>query len=219
MLKRLNLFLLLISCFLGLQSCERKVSGQQNENTTMDKNISLKPNRIDSKKQLELEILKIASAFENKDEKTLNTYLDKDLGFYLVPGPGTLLQYHKLEKIDFSNGYIAYHQFGKPLGDSFKMKYETFPIYDCENFEWDKLGIFVSSKYGSILTWIVENPQNLVEGKIYTKEEIESINKIDKITRPVIITKKDGDISFGIAKVKDKYIITYLEIYQSYCDI
>ncbi len=217
MLKRLNLFMLLIVFFLGFQSCDLITSAKQNESNTIDNNI-VTPKKIDAKKELELEIRKISSAFENKDEKTLNTYVDKDLGFYLVPGPGTLLHFEKLEKIDFSNSYIAYHQFGKQLGDS-KVKYESFPSYDCENYEWDKYGIFVGRKYGSILTWIIENPQNLVEGKIYTKEEIETIHQIDKITKRVIITKKDGDISFGIAKVKDKYIITYLEIYQSYCDI
>ncbi len=219
MLKRLNLFLLLISFLFGLQSCESKVSENQNQNTTIAKKIVLKSNKIDSKKELELEILKIISAFEKKDEKTLNSYLDKDLGFYLVPGPGTLLHFEKLEKIDFSNDYISYHEFGKPGLGNYKIKYESFPRYDCENYTWDKYGIFVAKKYGSVLTGIIENPQNLVEGKIYTNDEIESIRKIDKITKPVILTKKDGDISFGIANYKDKYIITYLEIYQSYCDI
>ncbi len=219
MLKKFNLWLVFIPVLFGMQSCELNVSGQQNENVTVAKKTVLKSNKIDSKKELELEILKIISAFENKDEKTLNSYLDKDLGFYLVPGPGTLLHFEKSEKIDFSNDYISYHEFGKPGLGNYKIKYESFPRYDCENYTWDKYGIFVAKKYGSVLTGIIENPQNLVEGKIYTKDEIESIRKVDKITKPVILTKKDGDISFGIAKFKDKYIITYFEIYQSYCDI
>lgn len=218
MLKRLSL-LLLIPVLFGLQSCEPKVSENQNQNTTIAKKTTLKATKIDAKKELELEILKIISAFESKDEKALNSYLNKDLGFYLVRGPGSLLHFEKLEKIDFSNSYIAYHQFGKPDLENYKIKYETFPTYDCENFKWDKYGVFVASKYGSILTWIIENPQNLVPGKVYTSDEIERIRKIDKITKSVIIAKKDGDISFGIAKFKNKYVITYLEIYQSYCDI
>ena len=114
---------------------------------------------------------------------------------------------------------IAYHNFGKQNPANYKFKYEEFPRYNCETLEWNKYGIFVATKYGSILNGIIENPQNKVEGKIYSEDEIGIVKNIDKITKSVISTKKDGDIDFGIAKIKGKYIITYLDIHESYCDI
>ena len=42
---------------------------------------------------------------------------------------------------------------------------------------------------------------------------------MEKISTLVYLTEKDGDIVFGIAKHNGKYIITFLNFSQSYCDV
>ena len=218
LLRLQSLFFIILISFL-LQSCAQKSLESEKSSSESLIQIDTIKSEINPKDELENEIRKIITAFEKKDELTLNTYLDKDIGLYLIPGPGTLLHYEKLTSLDFSNAIIAYHQFGKESEKNYEFKYENFPRYDCEYFEWDKYGLFVASEYRSILTGIIKNPQNVIEGKIYTEEEIKIIEAIDKITRSVMLTKKDGDINFGIAKLNGKYIITYLDIHESYCDV
>ncbi|UIR56799.1 hypothetical protein LZQ00_03035 [Sphingobacterium sp. SRCM116780] len=45
------------------------------------------------------------------------------------------------------------------------------------------------------------------------------MKQIEKISTQVYLIEKEGDIAFGVAKLNGKYIITLLNLSESYCDI
>lgn len=214
--QKLSFFMLVI---FQLSSCVQTSEEIKESNLKIDANKGVGIGEKSAKDEFENEIFKIIRAFAKRDQKTLNSYVDRNIGIYLVPGPGTLLHFERLDSIDFSNSYVTYHQFVKKVENEYRINYENLPTFDCESFTWNKYGLFVANEYGSILTGIIENPQNAVEGKIYSEDEIKTIRNIDKITKSIILTQKDGDVHFGLAKLNGKYIITFLDIHESYCDI
>ena len=218
-IKYLPTLLVLTFAIVQLTSCVEKSAESEKATVKTETPKVSAVKEINAKDEFENELIKIIRAFANHDQKTLNTYIDPNVGIYLIPGPGTLLHFERLDSIDFTNPYIQYHKFVTEQSASEKISYETLPTFDCENFTWNKYGLFVAKEYGSILTFIIQNPQNAVEGKVYSEAEIKTINNIDKITRSIILAEKDTDVHFGLAKLNGRYIITFLDLHESYCDV
>lgn len=118
------------------------------------------------------------------------------MGFYFIPGPGTILNFVMPEKISFDDGYFAYHQYGDKLIQHYKPIYENPPTYDCETYKWSKEGLFIDHEKVAIFTSIVENPLNEEYGISFSKDEIAKIKQMEKISTLVYLTEKDGDIAF-----------------------
>lgn len=219
--KMMRLFLISFICT-AVFSCQnekkQKSTREQTEKIVPEKKIPKNKNSND-KLELENEIFKVLNAFKTKDEKTLNSYIDVNVGFYFIPGPGTLLNFVMQEKISFDDGHFAYHQYGDKSIQHYKPIYENPPTYDCETYKWSKEGLFIDDEKVAIFTSIVENPLNEEYGISFSKDEIAKIKQMEKISTLVYLTEKDGDIVFGIAKHNGKYIITFLNFSQSYCDV
>ncbi len=169
--------------------------------------------------ELENEIIKIVKAFKTKNENILNKYIDASIGFYLIPGPGTQLNFKKTNAISFSDSYFSYHNFGSEEIQNYKPIYEDPPIYDCETYKWSKEGLFIDKDKITLFTSIIENPLNEENGISFSKDEIEAIKRMEKMSTQIYLTEKEGDIIFGIAKHNGKYIITFLNFSPSYCDV
>ncbi len=164
------------------------------------------------------EIIAIINAFKNKDEKALNERIDTNVGFYIIPGSGTLLHFEKLDKISFTIPLFKYHRFGNIEKNNYKIiDVDKGPEYSCEDEKWDKYGLFLIGGKSTIFS-------NILDGQILGGQENEPNSReiaksIDAITKTVFLTEKNSDIIFGIAKIHGKTILTYLDLSRTYCDI
>ena len=212
---------ILILFSISLFSCKNeKEKNEKNTNTNIqNEKIPVATKIQNPKSELENEIIKLLKAFKTKDEKTLNSYIDTNIGFYLIPGPGTLLNFKKTDEISFSDANVSYHKFGSNETHNYKPIYENPPTYDCETYKWSKEGLFIDKERVDIFTSIVENPLNKEYDISFSKDEVAEIKQMEKISTQVYLTEKDGDIVFGIAKYNGKYIITFLNFSPSYCDV
>lgn len=166
----------------------------------------------------EAEIFDILNAFKTKDEKRLNARIDTSIGFYIIPGPGTLLHFEKSDYISFAEPLMAYHQFGVAEKVKYKIiEIDEFPEYSCENRKWNKNGLFLIRGNAHIFTNILD--RQLLGGQKIVAGDPEIAKKIDPITKTVILAQKDSDIIFGVAEIKGRLILTYLDLSCTYCDI
>ena len=169
---------------------------------------------------LAVEINRIVQAFQRKDTVILNAYINPEIGFYLIPGPGTIPHFEAMEAIDFSNGYLSYHQFGVAGSSPNILKKEMLPQYSCETFTWSEYGLYAGTGKSGRLTGIMEM-QSLAgeEGHKGSAEDKAIAKRVDAVTTDVVLAEKDTDIVFGIALIAGRYYLTYLDLRDSYCDV
>ncbi len=169
---------------------------------------------------LAIEINRIIQAFQKKDTAVLNAYINPDLGFYLIPGPGTIPHFEAMETIDFSNGYLSYHQFGVSGTTLPMQRKEALPQYSCETFTWSEYGLFAGTGRSKRLTGIMEIQALAGEEDYKGSDEDKAIAKrVDAVTMDIVLAEKDTDIVFGVALIAGRYYLTYLDLRDSYCDV
>jgi hypothetical protein len=197
---------------------EKKSTNLNSTKTKIEKqNIQL-PNVNGEISNEKIEILTIINAFEKKDEKTINEFINPSIGFYIIPGPGTFLHFEKLDKINFTNPYIKYHKFGNFKETKYQIiQTDKFPQYSCENQKWDKYGLFLIRGNSNIFNKILQ--KQIFGGQKIEANSNEIAKKIDSITETVFLTKKNSDIIFGFTKINGQIALTYLDLSQTYCDI
>lgn len=163
-------------------------------------------------------ILDVIAGFKNKDAKFLNSLIDPKVGFYIIPGPGTLMHFEAMDKIDFTNNYLYYHKFGALTTTKYKLQATNHsPEYDCDNQKWDKYGLFlITGDYPVFENILIRQEMGQME---VNPQDIVFAKRIDAITKTVYFTEKDSDVVFGFAKKDGRYIITYIDVQKTYCDI
>ncbi|GAA4149912.1 hypothetical protein GCM10022217_02390 [Chryseobacterium ginsenosidimutans] len=210
-----SIFLILL--FFSCKNEKKSINSNSSKTEVEKQNINL-PNVNREKNNEKTEILTIINAFEKKDEKTLNEFINPSVGFYIIPGPGTLLHFDKQNKISFKNPNIEYHNFGNPEETEYQIiQTNKFPKYSCENQKWDKNGLFLIRGNSNVFSNILE--MQILGGQKIEPNNKEMATRIDSITETIFLTKKDGDIIFGFAKIDGQLILTYLDLSQTYCDI
>ena len=210
----------------ALQACGDKT--QRNENAESEKVEEV--NTIENKKSIssdsersrdtefENEIVAIVNAFKNKDGAFLNRYIDAEIGFYIIPGAGTLRHFEKVDSLDFKDPQMEYHPFGKPENEKYKVIYtKKSPEYSCESQGWNRYGLFVISGKSNVFSNILYAQEQ--DGWDISTQDRTIADKVDAITQTVFLTQKDSDIVFGISRKGNKYILTYLDLNYTYCDI
>ncbi|MCD9853412.1 hypothetical protein LUD75_01755 [Epilithonimonas sp. JDS] len=113
---------ILILFSISLFSCKNEKEKNTNTNIQNEK-IPIATKIQNPKAELENEIIKLIKAFKTKDEKALNSYIDTNIGFYLIPGPGTLLNFKKTNEIStFVLRFFARTQSPETLAEIFPNK-------------------------------------------------------------------------------------------------
>lgn len=183
-----------------------------------DSQTIVKPAAAENNSSEEKIIQTIIKAFRSKDEKTLNALIDPQTGFYVRSGPGVLPHFEKWTKVDFSNPLMEYHKFGAPGDNNYSIiRTDERPAYDCETFKWNKTGLFLMSVNLHPFNEVIR--AQAAGGEEPTPQDKAIADKLDPITTVVFLTEKDADIIFGFAKKDGRYILTWLDLFQTYCDI
>jgi hypothetical protein len=129
------------------------------------------------------------------------------------------LHFEKWDSINFSDPYISNYNFGDKALTNYTIKYEPKPVYSCEDYKWDKYGLFVDDNTDSLFTTIMDRLKKYEEGISFPKEEIAQVKQIEKISQGVYLAEKDGETVFGITYYGGRYILTFLNVSESNCDV
>ena len=162
-------------------------------------------------KELENTIFSILKAYSDKDEATLNSFINEETGLYVLFRRGVFDEFEKTMHIDFDNPvpeyfpYFGFEMFGK-------IHYEALPQFDYESESWNKTGLFVDTTYVDNL--LSETAKNLVEYRgdnieaklIRQFEEIES-----KSFRIILVDQNGGEFIFYLTKLNDKWVLTIID--------
>lgn len=138
-----------------------------------------------SKNLLNETILKIVKAYQNKDAKTINSFVDKNWGITFIYQPGAQPALSTVDKIDFKKPIPDYLPFGFSMKETKVIHANTKTEFDCSTEKFNvKDGIYYE--------------------KVTNKNSIENINNdiIKYIGKDAGIDRKlVREISAGAIKV------------------
>lgn len=226
MLKKI-MGLLFISIIL-LGSCNRtaeKKESQQDpiDTTTQDSlprvtdYVPVAQQEIAQDEPLDVAISKIVRAYNMQDSKTLNSYIDKKIGFYTIYRPGVQAIYVHASAIDFNHPIPDYYPYSQS-NFSGKVMFGTLPIYDCGKESWTKKGLFCNNKqHPTELSHTAKFMNEILDAKI-SDAEIQKLKALDAKSYRVILTDKNAPLIFHITKQGKQWVLTVLDRAYGGCD-
>lgn len=168
-------------------------------------------------KNLKENIYIIIKAFKEKDAEKINDMIHPDLKLFVLFRRGTMDEFYKTDKIDFKNPvpeYLPYFDFNA----DYNLKYNTLPVYNCDDEKWDKTGLYCDTvKTDHLLS------KTAYELKKWRGDNIEqtTINRFkdieNKSHRIVMIDKNEGELIFYLTLIDKKWFLTILDRVSSDC--
>jgi len=157
-------------------------------------------------------------AWNQKDSTTFSKYLNKDMGLYFIYFRETEIDYRHYKKISFSDSSFPG---GYPKMDVLtpSLKYDSImPYFDCSNMLWDKTGTYCdTSNQSRLLSYLPSIVENKWKRKVPTYT-IDQLFKIQKNSRQVLVTNKDGSyLIFYITYLNKKWYVTTLDYRTKQC--
>ena len=156
-------------------------------------------------------VFKVLNAYLDKDTATLNQFISREIGLYVLFRRGVFDEFEKTLKIDFDNPipeYFPYFEF-----DKFdEIKYETLPKFSYETESWDKFGLYVDTTLVDNL--LSRTAKNLVE---YREDNIEPnlISQFEEIEsksfRIILVDRNGGEFIFYLTKLNDSWFLTIID--------
>jgi hypothetical protein len=95
-------------------------------------------------KDFEKTVKALVMAFEKEDIKTINSYIDKSTGLFLLYRSGVFDQYIKLEGVPLVDTSYP-HVLVKNHIKFTSIKYQKLPTINCDNGKWSKAGLFIDT--------------------------------------------------------------------------
>lgn len=178
--------------------------------------------QINAQSTKEKNFLKTTKAFlaawNKNDSITISKYISKEMGFYFLYNRDSELDYLHYKKINFSDSSFPS---GYPKMDALttSLKYDSItPNFDCVTKSWDKTGTYCdTSTQSRVLSYLPGIIENHWKRKVPTYT-IEQLYKIQKNSRQVIVTNKDGTyMIFYLTFLNKQWYITTLDYRTKQC--
>ncbi len=161
-----------------------------------------------------LTLKKVVTALAKRDSVSLNKYIDKKTGVYILNRIGVFDTYQHFPTLGFSDTTYP----NAPFYDKVKLttlKYSSLPAFDCER--WTKTGTFVdTSKTDHLLSKIAKNINKEIKGKVSAKTITEFYNLESKSRRIVIADKNSNELIIYLSFVNSKWVLTIID--KATCD-
>jgi len=158
---------------------------------------------------LEQAINETIFSFRYNDEQRLNGLIMKDFGVAYINTPGIYTTFYISKKLspDFVGelGDIGYNE----LSDSYRINYEKFPVYSCEDEKYNKSGVYcdTTSFYRGLAGIARQN--NQVEISNWSAKEIKKFEELGKSSREIFIADTEGRaLNFILTLWEDKWYLT-----------
>lgn len=209
-------FIILVSC--NEKNIEQKTSkiletATQKENSIESKT-TVKPKTDTAKTKLETTIISILKAYQNKDEKTLNRFINKDLGIIFLFRMGAYDNLNIDKNISFAKPTPQYLPYANEIDTDYKISKTTLPVFSCDTENWDKPpGIYLDTTHiDHSLSQIAIIENKLNEEKIWSDIEIEKLKNLEKNSHKIIVIGKNNiEFIFYLTKINDKWYLSAID--------
>ncbi|MFD2586027.1 hypothetical protein ACFSQJ_03750 [Croceitalea marina] len=156
-------------------------------------------------------IVKLVTAFKEKDQATVNGFVSKKQGVIIVFRFGIFDQYQKTAILDFETpvpDYFPYYDFST----DYRVSFEPLPSYDCETFEWTKTGMYCdTTKTSHLLSKTAKNLNTYMDANI-SEKEIKSFEKLEKNShRIVVCDRTEGEFIFYLTRLDKRWYLTLID--------
>lgn len=223
-----KIFGLLLLATIALGSCNGNTEKEENKSdstqiTAVDTNaiatdtISKIDSTLTKGETLSEAILAIIHAYTTNDNKKLNAYIDKEIGFYSIYRPGVQEIYVHAKQIDFDQPIPSYYHYSKYQVKE-KLKFAKLPTYDCGKEIWSKKGLYCDNKnHPTELSRTAMYMNEFLDSKI-ADTEIQYLKQLESKSYRVILTEGDEPLIFHITRSSEKWILTVLDRAYGGCD-
>ncbi len=164
-----------------------------------------------SSKSIESVILEIITAYQTQDEKTLNRFIAKEVGFYTLFRRGATDTYWHSDDFQFEAPVPEYWPYENDLEIEKKIEFQALPKFDCDTENWSKKGIYYTKNSSKLLTETAKNLE-LFELKELTKVELEKLEFIENNSYQIIVVDKENiAFIFYLTQINNQFYLTLID--------
>jgi len=179
---------------------------------------AFKISNAQDRKSLNKAIFKVLNAYENKDDKTMNAMISKDIGIVFLYRRGAHDNITKRDSFSFENPvpeYLPYEKIGKTAT---KIKHQKLPEFECsvEKFNLTP-GIYCQKTTKERNLSTVAQHENEFLDANWTPEHFKLFNKIeDNGYRIIAYNRNDIDsiFIFHLTWLNNKWYLTVIDRFE-----
>ncbi len=171
----------------------------------------------EANKSLTDAILKTIKAYQNKDEITLNTLIEKDFGIAFLYRRGAFDNLFISDKISFDNPIPEYLPFRYDITTSDIIYFEKLPVFSCDDEEWNKPpGIYCdTTTIDKTLSEIAKDENEYLDAG-WSASQIKKFGEVEKKSHKVIVTGKNSNVFvFYLTLIKNKWYLTIIDQFEA----
>lgn len=166
--------------------------------------------------ELEEVIQTFITAYASKNDTLVNSVINPELGISVIYRPGVADTFTKADSLSFSNP-IPKHWVYPDVQNTFNLKYELLPEFDCGSEKWNKVGLYIDTLVRpNQLSQIIDFENEYEFGK-HTPSFREDVRKAESESYRVILTG-DEPLIFHIRKYNGTWYVVLLDRAYAGCD-
>jgi hypothetical protein len=168
---------------------------------------------------LEDAIIRTVKAYQNKDEKILNSLILKNFGIALIYKPGAIDLIAISGKLPFGEPLSSQYWTFDTVSTDYKVHFEELPVYDCGEEKWNKPpGIYCDTINRSKTLSSVAKIGNEYEYSNHSAAEIKKFEDIDLVSHRIIVSGNNGNtFVFSLTFWQNKWYLTVIDRFEK-CD-
>ena len=141
-----------------------------------------------TKKSLDIAVVKVLKAFKTQDQKAINTLVNKKIGVYIIFRRGIMDEFAHADSINFKSPVPEYLPYSHPEKRYYSIRHKKAPTFSCATEKWSDWGLVVdaTTKYNVLSSIaIAQKKYNNIE---YTNKELGVYKKVEQQSIKVVAT-------------------------------
>ncbi|HGY1467970.1 TPA: hypothetical protein ACNVLA_004914 [Klebsiella aerogenes] len=142
--------------------------------------LAMQPLAVSAELSLEETARQVMIGFENEDAELINSFIDKDMGLYVLFRRGASANYERLMQINFNQPvpeYLSWPTGGNHIPSNKEFERRIIPLFECEE-GWDREGYFISGydsnhKLSATMVWTKLNDNSVSDADISAARKLE----------------------------------------------
>lgn len=161
-------------------------------------------------------VIQFVNAYVNKDNHKVKRLIHPDLGLDIIYKPGVSNHFVHVDSLDFSKPVPDYYEYPE-INSNFVLKYESLPVFDCVNLQWNKTGLICdTTSHPNVISDIISFEKSFNTDNV-ADEEVIKIKNAEKETFCVILTS-ETPLVFHIRKYEGKWYVSAIDRSYGDCD-
>jgi len=167
----------------------------------------------------------LIKAFENNDQQTVNSFINKDFKVVAIFKIGVINRFVFSDSLDLSatdyrNGYRPLHS----VNSDHTIQYEQLPEFDCDTERWTKpSGLHCDKgRKDTLFTETVRFFMNyemkyFKKGDEISDKQFKVFQDIEKNSRRIVLLDDNNDLVFYLSWINKKWYLTIIDRVSSDC--